>query len=63
MTTWSALGLGIGESTILTDGPAETMASFMVVTFLIWEDMEARRDAEVVVERREDESIEARKRC
>lgn len=31
VTTWSALGFGMGESTILTVGPAETMASFIVL--------------------------------
>jgi len=59
--TWSALGLGMGESMILTAGPAETMASFMVVSadvvvdVRIWEVRDVRRDA--VVLRREEESI------
>jgi hypothetical protein len=32
--TWSAFGFGMGESMILTVGPVETMASFMVLAFL-----------------------------
>lgn len=29
--TWSGFGLGMGESTILTVGPLETIASFIVL--------------------------------
>lgn len=63
VTTWSALGLGIGESMILTDGPAETMASFIVVVVLelrTWDVREESREAALaVVLRMEEESIES----
>lgn len=63
VTTWSTLGLGIGESMILTDGPAETMASFIVVVVVVlelrtWDVREESREAALaVVLRMEEESI------
>lgn len=40
--TWSGLGLGMGESTILTEGPEETMASFIVDAAKIFRKGESR---------------------
>ena len=60
VTTWSALGFGTGESMILTDGPAETMASFIVIVLELrtWDVMEESREAALaVVLRMEEESI------